>query len=99
MKYHVLFSVIATSIFLGGCTEKVTQAEYDAMESDYQSQISELEAQVTSQKEYIDATNTSIKELSSNVDDFEYQDWRTVVPTVYENTKTLESNIQEFDQY
>ena len=38
--------------------------------------------------------NSSIQEISSSVDRFDYEDWRIVVPDVYYAVKELENNIQ-----
>ena len=94
MKPQLLILVIATSFVMMGCAKKVTQEEYDTMESNYQQQVSELEAKVASQQEYIEAVNSSIEDLRSNVNRFEYEDWRDVVPDVYQKAKDLETNIQ-----
>lgn len=99
MKYHKLFLAIVATSFLGGCAEKVAQEEYDAMVSDYQEQISALEAKIESQKEYIEQSNNAIKELSSDVDDFEYEDWRVVVPEVYRGVKDLEQSIKDPESF
>lgn len=64
------------------------------MESSYKQQISDLESKVASKQQYIETVNTSIQELSSDVNRFEYEDWRDVVPDVYNKAKTLETNIQ-----
>ena len=67
------------------------QAEFDSMQAD-QNQISELESQVESKQNYIQEMNTSIQTLGGDVDRFEYEDWRSVVPDVYQKFKDLESN-------
>ncbi len=93
MKLTFLTVVIALA-FLSGCTKTVTQDEYDSMESSYKQQISDLESKVASKQQYIETMNTSIQELSSDVNRFEYEDWQDVVPDVYDKTKALETNIQ-----
>jgi len=101
MKKQLLLVAIMSSLLISGCAKKVTQDEYDSMESSYQQQIteleskvSELETKVTSQQEYINTMNSSIQEISSSVDRFDYEDWRIVVPDVYYAVKELENNIQ-----
>lgn len=101
MKKQLLLVAIMSSLLISGCTKKVTQDEYDSMESSYQQQIteleskvSELETKVTSQQEYINTMNSSIQAISSGVDRFDYEDWRIVVPDVYYAVKELENNIQ-----
>lgn len=115
---QLLILAFASSLVMIGCTQQVTQDkydamesnyqqqvneleakvasqdEYDAMESNYQQQVSELEAKVASQQEYIETMNSSIEDLSSDVDRFEYEDWQDVVPDVYKKTKDLTTDIQ-----
>lgn len=93
MKLTFLTVVIALA-FLSGCTKTVTQDKYDSMESSYEQQISDLESKVASKQQYIETVNTSIQELSSDVNRFEHEDWRDVVPDVYDKIKALETNIQ-----
>ena len=99
MKKRLLILVTLFGALLAGCSEKVTKDEFDSMESSYQQQISELEAKMESQKEYIEQSNDAIKELSSDVDDFEYEDWRIVVPDVYRGVKDLEQNIKDPESF
>lgn len=94
MKKQLLLVAIMSSLLISGCAKKVTQDEYDSMESSYQQQITELESKVTSQQEYINTMNSSIQEISSSVDRFDYEDWRIVVPDVYYAVKELENNTQ-----
>ncbi len=94
MKKQLLLVAIMSSLLISGCAKKVTQDEYDSMESSYQQQITELESKVTSQQEYINTMNSSIQAISSGVDRFDYEDWRIVVPDVYYAVKELENNIQ-----
>lgn len=91
---QLLVLAFASSLVMIGCTQQVTQDEYDVMESNYQQQVSELEAKVASQQEYIETMNSSIEDLSSDVDRFEYEDWQDVVPDVYKKTKDLTTDIQ-----
>ena len=57
-----------------------TKDAYNEMESSYQWEISELESKVAAQQEYIITVNSSIESISSEVDRFDYEDWRSVVP-------------------
>jgi len=74
--------------------QQSAEDSYNEMESQYQQQISELEETVALKQEYINGMNTSLEEMNSNVDRFEYEDWRLVVPDVYHKAKELHSNIQ-----
>lgn len=81
-------------LFVWFLQKQSAEDSYYEMESHYQGQISELEASVASKQEYITEMNTGLEEISSNVDRFEYEDWRDVVPDVYHKAKELQSNIQ-----
>jgi len=94
MKKQIIFLTLCTFL-ISGCEKSVPQAEFDSMQADLQNQVSELESQVESKQNYIQEMNTSIQTLSGDVDRFEYEDWRNVVPDVYQKTKDLESNIQQ----
>ena len=71
-----------------------TKDAYNEMESSYHWEISELESKVAAQQEYITTVNSSIESISSEVDRFDYEDWRSVVPDVYYAVKEVENNIQ-----
>ncbi len=71
------------------------QEEFERMESDYDWEIRQLQSKIDAKQTYIEAINSSVREISSAVDDFEYEDWRDVVPNVYHSVKELERNIEE----
>lgn len=71
------------------------QDEFDQMESHYSWEIEQLESKLEAKQNYIEQVNSGIGGVSLRVDDFEYEDWRDVVPDVYHAVKELERNIEE----
>ena len=71
------------------------QEEFERMESDYDWEMSQLQSKIDAKQTYIEAINSSVKEISSEVDNFEFEDWSDVVPNVYHSVKELERNIEE----
>lgn len=94
MNKQIILLTFCAFLF-SGCEKKVSQEEFDSMQADLQNQITELESQVESKQTYIQEMNTSIQNLSGDVDRFDYEDWRDVVPDVYQQAKDLENNIQQ----
>ncbi|WOE33910.1 bZIP transcription factor [Acinetobacter baumannii] len=90
---------IASSLLLMGCTETVTQEDYDNMVYEKDQQIAELEVKVTQLKEHIASLETKTAEVNNQFERLKYENWRDVVPEAESSLDDLNSEIRNGQDY
>ncbi|MFL1396800.1 bZIP transcription factor [Acinetobacter baumannii] len=90
---------ISSSLFLMGCSEMVTQEDYDNMLSEKDQQIAELEEKVTQLQGHIASLESKTEEVNNQFERFKYENWRDVVPEAESSLANLNSEIRNGEDY
>lgn len=90
---------ISSSILLIGCTETVTQEDYDNMVYEKDQQIAELEGKVTQLQDHITSLESKIEEVNNQFERLKYENWRDVVPEAESSLEDLNSEISNGEDY
>jgi outer membrane murein-binding lipoprotein Lpp len=87
--------LVATVLFLGGCSGGPTLEEETQRADDAESNVAYLQNKLEELSSKLSEIETAQSELSSSVDRFGYEDWTTVVPDVQNAKSDLETAISE----
>ncbi|MDC5641062.1 hypothetical protein OFN00_18610, partial [Acinetobacter baumannii] len=101
MKFNKFIQTvfISSSLLLIGCTEKVTQEDYDNMVSEKDQQIAELEKKVVQLQDHIASLESKTEEVNKQFERLKYENWRDVVPEAESSLDDLNSEIRNGEDY
>lgn len=92
-------TVFISSSLLIGCTEKVTQEDYDNMVSEKDQQIAELEEKVVQLQDHIASLESKTEEVNKQFERLKYENWRDVVPEAESSLDDLNREIRNGEDY